>query len=94
MITKPIRTEQYQRTTFKSWTDGPKYLFDLQNVALPQEELADVKQVYANVRVEDVKKLLEQHPTTVGTFYVLGSLKEFMQVVDVRPDLDVRLLTV
>ena len=87
-----IACERYTPVTFNGWTDGPKYVFDTNNLA-DRVNLDRIVSVFTarneeTLRIELDRFVLE----AVGTFYFIDD--ELMAGVAkaLRPDLDVRLL--
>lgn len=90
------KVEIYERSTFRSWTDGPKTLIDMQCIShlVYDPILNEPKNTYAVDTVEEATAILKRYPGTVGTIYIACYQDMFTKLVDVRPDLDVRLLVV
>lgn len=87
-----IICERYTSTTFKGWTDGPKYVFDTTNLA-DKVELDRIVSVFT-VRNEEALKIEMDRivPGSAGTYYFINDERMAGVAKKFRPDLDIRLL--
>lgn len=87
-----IVCERYTPTTFKTWTDGPKYVFDTNNLA-DLVELDRIVSVFT-IRSEEVLRIELGHVVleAPGTFYFIDDERMAGVAKQFRPDLDIRLL--
>lgn len=92
MNDKTIACERYTSTTFKSWTDGPKYVFDTNNLA-DKVELDRIVSVFT-VRNEETLRIEMDRIVlgSVGTYYFINDERMAGVAKNIRPDLDIRLL--
>ncbi len=87
-----IVCEQYTPTTFNSWTDGPKYVFDTNNLS-DKVELDKIVSVFT-VRNEEILKVEMDRIVygSVGIFYFINDERMAGIAKKYRSDLDIRLL--
>ncbi len=87
-----IICERYTPTTFKTWTDGPKYVFDTNNLA-DLVELDKIVSVFT-IRNEETMKIEMDRivPGSAGTYYFINDERMAGVAKRIRPDLDIRLL--
>lgn len=87
-----IVCEQYTPTTFNSWADGPKYVFDTNNLS-DKVELDKIVSVFT-VRNEEILKIEMDRIVygSVGTFYFINDERMAGIAKKYRSDLDIRLL--
>ena len=87
-----IACEQYTSLTFKGWTDGPKYVFDTNDLS-DKVDLDRIVSVFT-VRSEDGLKIEMDRILfgSVGTFYFINDEHMAGIAKRLRPDLDIRLL--
>lgn len=92
MESKTIVCEKYTPTTFNSWTDGPKYVFDTNNLS-DKVELDRIVAVFT-IKTEEMLKIELDRIVrgSVGTFYFINDERMAGIAKDLRSDLDVRLL--
>lgn len=87
-----ILCERYTPTTFNTWTDGPNYVFDTNNLS-DKVELDRVVSVFTARNEETLRVEMERIvPGSAGTFYFINDERMAGIAKRFRPDLDIRLL--
>lgn len=87
-----IVCERYTPMTFNSWTDGPKYIFDTNNLS-DKVNLERIVSVFTAKSEDIMKAELDRFALeSVGTFYFIDDERMAGIAKRLRPDLDVRLL--
>ena len=87
-----IVCERYTPTTFNSWTDGPKYIFDTNNLS-DKVRLECIVSVFTVKSEDTMKAELDRFVLeSVGTFYFIDDERMAGIAKQLRPDLDIRLL--
>lgn len=87
-----IEVERFMPHTFHGWTDGPKMVLDAMDVG-PLHNQDRVTRVQV-VGPKQAIHLLTEYPHEVGTFYYIGRLRDYLEIVDKFPQRDLRLLVV
>lgn len=89
---KTIVCEQYTPTTFNGWTDGPKYLFDTNNLS-DKVNLDLILSTFTIKSEHTMKTELGRFALNfIGTLYFINDERMAGIAKTLRPDMDVRLV--
>lgn len=87
-----VRSEQYTPLTLREWTDGPKYIIDTNGV-IDSIDLCDLCTVITAPSEVSVRTVLERFLMNgVATIYFVDDKHMAGLAMQLRPDLDIRLL--